>query len=201
MEPARHSLVCDRVRAQISVGARRGAVPARTGHAVVASRALHGLPRVRGGRDGVHARLAGGPARVAEPARHRQPSRRFVMNRIQVGAAAALAVAALFGAGELLRGKTWRSARVRAVGKDADQFPTQRQEQREQAILERRTGRPSRPAPGPRPLVSRRKSSSLTRSTVRRERHRQNRLFCRYLVAAERFDRDAALAQAWRGSR
>jgi len=72
------------------------------------------------------------------------PRRRFVMNRLQVGAAAALAVAALFGTGELLRGK---QLEIRPVfvpaSKTEVKYPTQQQSQREQAILDR--ARPGNP--------------------------------------------------------
>ncbi len=144
MEPARHSLVCDRVRAQISV-----ALDGELSQLEQAMLSSH-LARCTDCRmyeadvtAFTHALRETPPESLSRPISV-SPGRRFVMNRLQVGAAAALAVAALFGAGELLRGK---DLEIRPVfvpaGKTQIKFPTQRQEQREQAILERaRVGHP-----------------------------------------------------------
>jgi predicted anti-sigma-YlaC factor YlaD len=144
MRPARHSLVCDRVRAQISVAldgelsqleqamlsshlARCAECSAYEADVTAFTRTLRETP----------------PEPLSRPVVV-SPRRRFVMSRLQVGAAAALAVAALFTAGELLRGKQLEFQPVYLPsGKTQVKYPTQQQFEREQAILDR--ARPGNP--------------------------------------------------------
>jgi anti-sigma factor RsiW len=144
MEPARHSLVCDRVRAQISV-----AVDGELSQLEQAMLSSHLARCVDCSTYEVdvtaftHA-LRETPLEPLSRPVVVSPRRRIVMTRVQVGAAAAVAVAALFGAGELLRGK---QLEIRPVfvpaGKTQVNWPTRQEMEREQALLER--ARPGNP--------------------------------------------------------
>ena len=144
MRTGRPSLVCDRVRAQISFGL--DGELSQLEHAMLSSH----LERCADCRayetDVTTFTRAMREAPLEAPARPVvvRPRRRFVATRIQVGAAAAAAVAALFGAGELLKGKPLEiQPTFGPTARTQIKFPTRQQQEREQAILARaQVGRP-----------------------------------------------------------
>ena len=78
----------------------------------------------------------------ARPVVVRAP-RRFVTTRLQVGAAAAVAVAVLVGAGQLMKDKPLGIQPAFGPTRTQIKYPTRQQLEREQAILERaHVGRP-----------------------------------------------------------
>lgn len=138
------SLVCERVRAQISVGL--------DGELSQLERAMLGShvtrcascrayeTSVRAVTDALRsAPLEEIERTIVVPRRRRQ----LVTTRMQVGAAAAAAIAALIGSSELLRGEQIRIQPVFLPDRGQVKYPTQQQLTREQAILKRaRVGRP-----------------------------------------------------------
>jgi predicted anti-sigma-YlaC factor YlaD len=144
MRPA-PPLVCDRVRAQISL-ALDGEL-SQLEHAMLSSH----LTRCADCRV-YEADVTGFTQRVREtpleplsrPVVVSRSRRRISISRLQVGAAAALAVAALLGTGELLKGKQLEIQQIYVPsGKTQIKYPTRQQVEREQAILER--ARPGNP--------------------------------------------------------
>jgi len=144
MRPGLPSLVCDRVRAQISVGldgelsqlerAMLASHLARCADCHAYEQDVTGLTRA----------LRAAPLEplsrpILVPSR-----RRLITTRIQVGAAAAVAVAALIGAGEFLKNEPVNvQPNFAPSGETQIQLPSPQQLRREQAILERaHIGRP-----------------------------------------------------------
>jgi putative zinc finger protein len=138
------SLVCDRVREQISVGL--DGELSQLERAMLSSH-LERCAECRGYEQSVTAFTQALRAEPLAPLSRPvvvQPQRRFVTTRLQIGAAAAVAVAALFGGGELLKSKP---IEIRPTfvptGRSQPKMPTQNDLQREQAMLERaQVGRP-----------------------------------------------------------
>ena len=143
MRAARPSLVCDRVRAQVSIGldgelsqlerAMLSSHLERCADCQAYETDVTGFTRA----------LRAAPLETLARPVAVQPRRRFVATRLQVGAAAAVAVAVLLGAGELLKDKPLEIQPAFGPTRTQVKYPTQSQLDREQAILARaQVGRP-----------------------------------------------------------
>jgi hypothetical protein len=144
MKPGIPSLVCDRVRAQISVGldgelsqlerAMLASHLARCADCHAYEQDVTGFTQAL--RDSSLEPLS---RPIAVPSR-----RRLITTRVQVGAAAAIAVAALIGAGELVKNEPVNvQPNFVPSGGTQVKLPSPQQLRREQAILERaHVGRP-----------------------------------------------------------
>jgi len=144
MRPVSASLVCDRVREQISVG-----LDGELSQLERAMLSSH-LERCADCREYEQDVTAFTQALRAEPLASLsrrvvvQRQRRLVTTRLQVGAAAAVAVAALIGAGELMKSKAIEiQPAFVPTGRSQPKMPSQNELEREQAMLERaQVGRP-----------------------------------------------------------
>jgi predicted anti-sigma-YlaC factor YlaD len=144
MRPGIPSLVCDRVRAQISVGL--DGELSQLERAMLASH-LERCADCRAYEGDVTRFTRALRLAPLEPLSRPvvvQPRRRLITTRLQVGAAAAVAVAALIGAGELLKNEPVDvQPSFVPTGGGQVQLPSPQQLRREQAILERaQIGRP-----------------------------------------------------------
>jgi len=143
MRPGRPSLVCDRVRAQISV-ALDGEL-SQLERAMLSSH-LERCSDCQTYEADVTAFTGALREAPLEPMGRPiviQRRRRLVTTRVQVGAAAAVAVASLIGAGELLKSKQLELQPTFGQTKTQVRYPTQLQLDHEQAILARaQVGRP-----------------------------------------------------------
>jgi predicted anti-sigma-YlaC factor YlaD len=144
MRPVRSSLVCDRVRAQVSLGLD-GEI-SQLERAMLSSH-LERCATCRAYQVETLAFTAALRAAPLEPLGRtitvQRPRRSLVGMRAQVAAAAALVVAALIGAGQLVRGGSPELEPVVPTRTQITQLPTQRQLEREQLILKRaRVGHP-----------------------------------------------------------
>ena len=133
----RPSLVCDRVRAQISVGL--DGELSQLERAMLASH-FERCPECKAYEASMTVltqALREAPFELLSRPVVIRPRRRFVTTSVQVGAAAAVAVTALLGAGGLLRGKSLEIQP--AFGPPVNtqvKLPSQQQLEREQAELE-----------------------------------------------------------------
>lgn len=144
MRPVRPSLVCERVRGQISIGL--------DGESSQLERAMLASHLARCADCRVYEAEVSGLTRALREAPLEplwrpvvvHARRRPVITRVQVGAAAAVALVALVGAGELMRNKPL-AIQPTFIPESRTQvkYPSARQLDREQAMLERaQVGRP-----------------------------------------------------------